>query len=295
MSLVAYGSSDEGSDDNDMEDVTTRDLSTNPVTNKKSETKEDNKEALVRSYFKLEADNDTKSASGLKLPTPKSSPVKSSDISADQGPDMQRKKGKFSSLLPPPKNTAPSISAQADTSVPMSELPLGVEMDEIDEEILEIEDYTPLRKEKKTVKDTEDKPRSVGSMFSSLPPPWKSGATENRASKENVSRKSKQPVKIAVPSAPKVSYLHRFLEIYSHRERWGSFLCFFRHQRTLLPRFLHRQILVSDTGFWPNTHRRHKTHKACALCICCRQTHVRSKCKCKQLNTTSGCLSLQII
>ena len=182
MSLVAYGSSDEESD----EDVQNH--------------QDDVKKPLLTSEGKDPAED-----KGLVLPSPKQTSTLSS--SSDR-------KSALSSILPKPKNIENgNISGQTisyDKTPPdSSEIMLE------DEEILEIEDeYEPIAKRAKKVTKSEvdNKPKSVGSLFSLLPAPWQAENTWQKKKESKIStavdRRSKQPVKITIPNAPKVNIIH---------------------------------------------------------------------------------------
>ena len=182
MSLVAYGSSDEESD----EDVQNH--------------QDDVEKPMLTSEGK-----DPAEGKGLVLPSPKQTSTLSS--SSDR-------KGALSSILPKPKNIENgNISGQTisyDKTPPdSSEIMLE------DEEILEIEDeYEPIAKRAKKVTKSEvdNKPKSVGSLFSLLPAPWQAENTWQKKKESKIStagdRRSKQPVKIAIPTAPKVNIIH---------------------------------------------------------------------------------------
>ena len=181
MSLVAYGSSDEESD----EDVQNH--------------QEDVKKPLLTTEEKVPA-----KSKGLILPSPKQTSKLSS--SSDR-------KSALSSILPKPKyviNTEKeNTSGQTipDNKTP----PDGLETMLEDEEILEIEEeYEPIAKRAKKVRKSEadNKPKSVGSLFSLLPSPWQAENSWQNKKESQISkagdRRSKQPIKIAIPTAPKV-------------------------------------------------------------------------------------------
>lgn len=180
MSLVAYDSSDEESD----EDVQNH--------------QDDVKKPLLTSEGK-----DSAEGKGVILPSPKQTSALSSS------PD---RKSALSSILPKPKNVSniekENTSGQA---IPYNKTPANSsEIMLKDEEILEIEDeYEPIAKRAKKVTKSEvdNKPKSVGSLFSLLPAPWQGENTWQKKKESKIStagdRKSKQPIKIAIPTAPK--------------------------------------------------------------------------------------------
>ena len=182
MSLVAYGCSDEESD----EDVQNH--------------QEDVNKPLLTTEGKVPAEG-----KGLILPSPNQTSKLSS--SSDR-------KSALSSILPKPKNA--SNTEKENTSgqtIPDNKTPPnGLEtMLEDDEEILEIEEeYEPIAKRTKKVTKSEanNKPKSVGSLFSLLPSPWQAENTWQNKTESQISaardRRSKQPIKIAIPTAPKV-------------------------------------------------------------------------------------------
>lgn len=184
MSLVAYGSSDEESD----EDVQNH--------------QDDAKRPLLTKEGK-----DPAEAKGLVLPLPKQTSKLSS--SSDR-------KSALSSLLPKPKNMSnikeERISEQTIPDDKTSSVSLETMLD--DEEILEIEEeYEPIAKraKKNTNNEVDNKPKSVGSLFSLLPAPWQAENTWQKKKENKTStahdRRSKQPIKIAIPTAPKVRVL----------------------------------------------------------------------------------------
>jgi len=186
MSLVAYGSSDEESD----EDVQNH--------------QDDIKKPLLTTEGKVPVE-----AKGLVLPSPKQTSKLSS--SSDR-------KSALSSILPKPKNVS-NIEKEnrSGQTIPGNKTPPdGLEAMLEDEEILEIEEeYEPIAKRAKKVTKSEadNKPKSVGSLFSLLPTPWQAENTWQKNLESKVStagdRKSKQPIKIAIPTAPKVMiHLH---------------------------------------------------------------------------------------
>lgn len=186
MSLVAYGSSDEESD----EDVQNH--------------QDDIKKPLLTTEGKVPAE-----AKGLILPSPKQTSKLSS--SSDR-------KSALSSILPKPKNVS-NIEKEnrSGQTIPGNKTtPDGLEAMLEDEEILEIEEeYEPIAKRAKkgTKSEADNKPKSVGSLFSLLPTPWQAENTWQKNLESKVStagdRKSKQPIKIAIPTAPKVMiHLH---------------------------------------------------------------------------------------
>lgn len=204
MSLVAYGSSGEESDSSDSEEVQSSRVSKEPmITN--NDGQEDG-EKLTSSGEGREEENKT----GLVLQSPKQRNETSNSV---------KSKGScfsLSSFLPKPKNISNREKESTDTSDEKPSISSSAMMDD-EEEILEIEeDYEPIVKRTKKIQSSqiEDKPKSVGSLFSLLPSPWqaenswlKTANPKVKAkSKQDTSeeRGSKQPVKIAIPIAPKV-------------------------------------------------------------------------------------------
>lgn len=186
MSLVAYGSSDEESD----EDVQNH--------------QDDIKKPLLTTEGKVPVE-----AKGLVLPSPK----QTSKLSCSSD-----RKSALSSILPKPKNVS-NIEKEnrSGQTIPGNKTPPdGLETMLEDEEILEIEEeYEPIAKRAKkgTKSEADNKPKSVGSLFSLLPTPWQAENTWQKNLESKVStagdRKSKQPIKIAIPTAPKVMiHLH---------------------------------------------------------------------------------------
>ena len=191
MSLVAYGSSDEESDEevqNSQDDV-----------EKPSSAKEEKYPGKGK---------------GLVLPSPKQ---KSDSSNSSSG------KTALSSFLPKPKNVnnleRENIDNEAQPISDNKTFPVSLESLPEDEEILEIEEeYEPIAKRAKKVTNSEVgvKPRSVGSLFSLLPAPWKADNTwqsRKKDSKTSVAeeRKSKQPIKISIPTAPKVKFKYKYV------------------------------------------------------------------------------------
>lgn len=184
MSLVAYGSSDEESD----EDVQ----------------KENHQDDVKKPLFTKEG----KDLAKVVL----SSPKQTSELS-----NSSDGKKALSPILPKPKNVSniekETKSAQAipDDKTPSVSLQTMLE----DEEILEIEEeYEPIAKRAKVTKsEVDNKPKSVGSLFSLLPAPWQAENTWQKKKESKMSgaedRRSKQPIKIAIPTVPKVMiHLH---------------------------------------------------------------------------------------
>lgn len=196
MSLVAYGSSDEESNASDAEENQTA-----TVSSKEDEMKD---VTLVK--------EEVEPSEAFSLPTPKQ---------AKDASSLGRKTG-LASLLPEPKNVntfgRESTGLQDDSlaSKPRSYVEA---ISGEDEEILEIEeDYEPILKRAKKTNSSEgdDKLRtvSVGSLFSLLPAPWQAENTwekQDEGGKSTSSgkklraedKKTKQPIKIAIPTAPK--------------------------------------------------------------------------------------------
>lgn len=208
MSLVAYGSSDEESNASDAEESQTATVEFDAFVSSKEDEMKD--VTLVK--------EEVEPSKAFSLPTPKQ---------AKDAFSLGRKTGLASlELLPEPKNVntfgRESTSLQDDSlaSKPRSYVE-AISGD--DEEILEIEeDYEPILKRAKKTNSSEvdDKLRtvSVGSLFSLLPAPWQAENTwekQDEGGKSTSSgkklraedKKTKQPIKIAIPTAPKVSHL----------------------------------------------------------------------------------------
>lgn len=186
MSLVAYGSS--GDEESDEELQSNQDDVKHPSL--------------------ISGKSDPGRGKGLVLPKPtqeKNTSNSSTSLSGKTG---------LSSFLPKPKNVSNLEREAVDNhgSSDNKNLPITLEGMADDEEILEIEEeYEPIAKRAKKVDnfDGDEKPRSVGSLFSLLPAPWKADSTWQRKKKDGKAsvaedRKLKQPVKISIPTAPKV-------------------------------------------------------------------------------------------
>ena len=202
MSLVAYGSSDEESNASDAEENQTATVEFDAFVSSKEDEMKDVKEEVEPSK-------------AFSLPAPKQ---------AKDASSLGRKTG-LASLLPEPKNVntfgRETASLQDDSlaSKPRSYVE-AISGD--DEEILEIEEnYEPILKRAKKTNSSEvdDKLRtvSVGSLFSLLPAPWQAentwekqdegGKSTSSGKKFRVEdKKTKQPIKIAIPTAPKVRH-----------------------------------------------------------------------------------------
>ena len=194
MSLVAYASSDEESD----EEVQT------PPDNVE-------KPALTE-----EAKDPTKSK-GLVLPSPK----QTTELSNSSG-----RKTTLSSFLPKPKNVN-SIEKErtSEQAIPEDKTPsFSLETMLEDEEILEIEEeYEPIAKRAKKATNNsgvDDKPKSVGSLFSLLPAPWQAENTWQKKKDSKMSatedKRPKQSIKIAIPTAPKVCNIMYMYSTFRH-------------------------------------------------------------------------------
>lgn len=186
MSLVAYGSS--GDEESDEELQSNQDDVKHP--------------SLISEK------SDLGRGKGLVLPKPtqeKNTSNSSTSLSGKTG---------LSSFLPKPENVSNLEREAVDNhgSSDNKNLPITLEGMADDEEILEIEEeYEPIAKRAKKVDnvDGDEKPKSVGSLFSLLPAPWKADSTWQRKKKDGKAsvaedRKLKQPVKISIPTAPKV-------------------------------------------------------------------------------------------
>ena len=175
MSLVAYGSSEEESDSSDHEDLE----NASSVRNEKSTPQRATKEA--------------------EFPNDEIFPVKDKSL-----------------VLPSPKNKSNAQLSSAACKDQRTNSTLRKKEKEVlsssfvqesEDEIIDIEEeYTPLsqREEKSTLKQGDMKPKSVGSLFSLLPPPWQSDKTWQKKGKDAQQKMPKQPVKISIPSAPQV-------------------------------------------------------------------------------------------
>lgn len=205
MSLVAYGSSDEESNASDAEENQTATVEFDAFVSSKEDEMKD--VTLVK--------EEVEPSEALSLPTPKQ---------AKDASSLGRKTG-LASLLPEPKSVnmfgRESTGLQDDSlaSKPRSYVEA---ISGEDEEILEIEeDYEPILKRAKKTNSSEvdDKLRtvSVGSLFSLLPAPWQAENTwekQDEGGKSTSSgkklraedKKTKQPIKIAIPTAPKVRH-----------------------------------------------------------------------------------------
>lgn len=199
MSLVAYGSSGEESNASDSEDVDTGASENITISNRRNEEEEFN--------FAKEASEPAKEK-GLVLPSPRKPIGVANSVGLKSG---------LSSFLPKPKN----INTKKE-ELPLDErISFSVEAmagdDDDDDEIIDVEEeYEPIAKRAKKIAPSEGdvKPKSVGSLFSLLPAPWQAENTwkkrgeleKNTENKQsgNVDRKRKPPIKIAIPSAPKV-------------------------------------------------------------------------------------------
>lgn len=182
MSLVAYGSSDE---DSDVEDV--------------QSSKDDAEKAALNEETK-----ETTKGKGLVLPSPK----RTSQLSNSSG-----RKTTLSSFLPKPKNVNNVEKERtSEQAIPEDKTPpFSLESMPEDEEILEIEEeYAPISKRTKKVTNSgeDNKPKSVGSLFSLLPAPWQAENTWQKSKNSKTSatedKRSKQPIRISIPTAPKV-------------------------------------------------------------------------------------------
>ncbi|KAJ7380249.1 hypothetical protein OS493_010964 [Desmophyllum pertusum] len=143
---------------------------------------------------------------GLVLPSPKPTSQSSNSFGRNTA---------LSSILPKPKNANSNVEKERTNDQAISDdkmPPFSSEtMLEDEDEILEIEEeYEPIAKRAKKVTNSgahDNKPRSVGSLFSLLPAPWQAENTwqKKKDSKKSAAenRRSKQPIKIAIPTAPK--------------------------------------------------------------------------------------------
>ncbi|XP_068693496.1 proline-rich protein PRCC-like [Montipora foliosa] len=200
MSLVAYASSDEESNSSDFDE------------NREAEVPNDHgalpKEDEVEEWNIAKEEVKPSKGEDFVLPKPK----QSNEISNS----LARKTG-LASLLPKPQNVdnlERETSGLKDVSRDGKLVPNLETMTEDDEEILEVEEeYEPISKRaKKIIKgESDDKPKSVGSLFSLLPAPWqaenpwqKQDNTKRKTGSGSAEdRKSKQLIKIAIPTAPK--------------------------------------------------------------------------------------------
>ena len=206
MSLVAYGSSDEESNASDAEESQTATVEFDAFVSSKEDEMKD--VTLVK--------EEVEPSEAFSLPTPKQAKDASS----------QGRKTGLASLLPEPKNIntfGRESTRLQDDSLASKPRSYAEAISGEDEEILEIEeDYEPILKRAKKTNSSEvdDKLRtvSVGSLFSLLPAPWQAENTwekQDEGGKSTSSgkrlraedKKTKQPIKIAIPTAPKVSHL----------------------------------------------------------------------------------------
>lgn len=180
MSLVAYGDSDDGSSDSEGEETT--------QSQPKTQTLKD-----IKRTGHSNSDSTTKT------------------------PSLPEGRSKLSSLLPKPQNSSETTVVYTE---PEKKLPNFKVLQEDDEdEIIEVEEeYIPLSELKKksnkvSVEKTEEQ-KSVGSLFSRMPSPWSVGVGISLGKKRGavddvqsgiVSKKGKQPVRIAAPSLADVS------------------------------------------------------------------------------------------
>ena len=217
MSLVAYASSDEESNSSDFDE------------NQEAEVPNDHgalsKEDEVEEWSIAKEEVKPSKGEGFILPKPK----QCNEISNS----LARKTG-LASLLPKPQNVdnlERETSGLKDVSRDGTLRPNPETMAEDDEEILEVEEeYEPISKRaKKTIKgESDDKPKSVGSLFSLLPAPWqaenpwqKQDNTKRKTGSGSAEdRKSKQRIKIAIPTAPKVSCVHHQCPCLIHNFVW---------------------------------------------------------------------------
>ena len=196
MSLVAYGSSGDEESDEELQS---------------------NQDDWVKHPSLISEKSDPGRGKGLVLPKPRQEKNTSNSSTSLSG------KTGLSSFLPKPKNVSNLEGEAVDNhgSSDNKNLPIALEGMVDDEEILEIEEeYEPIAKRAKKVDnfDGDEKPRSVGSLFSLLPAPWKADSTWQMKKKDGKAsvaedRKLKQPVKISIPTAPKVITIN--IQLYS--------------------------------------------------------------------------------
>ena len=187
MSLVAYGSSGDEESDEEVQ----------------------NNQDDVKSPSLIVEKRDPGRGKGMVLPNPTQERNISNSSTSLSG------KTRLSSFLPKPKN-ASNLEREGVDSHGFSDnknLPISLEGTLDDEEILEIEEeYEPIAKRAKKVDSAVgggEKLRSVGSLFSLLPAPWKADSTWQTKKKDSKApvaedKKLKQTVKISIPTAPKV-------------------------------------------------------------------------------------------
>lgn len=195
MSLVAYGDSDDGSSDSEVEETTKT-----PSKNVTLKTIEDDQKAI-----NPQAVDTTQHAS----PT--------------------EKRSKLSSLLPKPHNSSETAVVYSEPQRQL--LDLKALQEDNDDEIIEVEEeYVPLSQIKKnndkpTVEKTTQQ-KSVGSLFSRMPSPWSVGVGislgKKRGASDDVqassSKKGKHPVRIAAPTLVDVSILCLVESYFTHEE-----------------------------------------------------------------------------
>ncbi|XP_022780461.1 proline-rich protein PRCC-like [Stylophora pistillata] len=186
MSLVAYGSSGDEESDEEVQ----------------------NNQDDVKSPSLIVEKRDPGRGKGMVLPNPTQERNISNSSTSLSG------KTRLSSFLPKPKN-ASNLEREGVDSHGFSDnknLPISLEGTLDDEEILEIEEeYEPIAKRAKKVDSAVgggEKLRSVGSLFSLLPAPWKADSTWQTKKKDSKApvaedKKLKQTVKISIPTAPK--------------------------------------------------------------------------------------------
>lgn len=185
MSLVAYGSSGDEESDEEVQ----------------------NNQDDVKSPSLIVEKRDPGRGKGMVLPNPTQERNISNSSTSLSG------KTRLSSFLPKPKN-ASNLERGVDSHgfSDNKNLPISLEGTLDDEEILEIEEeYEPIAKRAKKVDSAVgggEKLRSVGSLFSLLPAPWKADSTWQTKKKDSKApvaedKKLKQTVKISIPTAPK--------------------------------------------------------------------------------------------
>ena len=209
MSLVAYASSGEDSDGEEDERTTDQTCKELPVKSLETSGVVSSSSDIISSILQSPTHSRFEASTGV----------------------ICGKVSSLSSFLPPPKfTTRAGEGSTVTTKLGENGRPSGTGLDkklfgsqnihlgpafdyntyDYEEEILEVEEYVPSVKPSKPQekpKEKDDSLKSVGSLFSLLPPPWKAeGRLQKRAENESKHVKpKKQIVKIAIPATPEVS------------------------------------------------------------------------------------------
>lgn len=203
MSLVAYGSSDEESDG---ETETTADQAIDTEQNVKSIPKKP-ESAFASSAISISSitskthsqqyqDTPHGKKGSLSLPPPKFTTTINTSNQSEGG---EHNGASFTSETKPLDSVSKHSSREK----------LRLESNSDEEEIIDIEEYVPPAKTAKTEpkpKNKEEPLRSVGTLFSILPPPWKTeSSVEVKVEGESKDVQTKKhPVRISFPTAPEV-------------------------------------------------------------------------------------------